>query len=171
VTHGHNTYARDGISVMRAPDLGKYIGRELLLLTMSTLLQLPRFMDVRLDRKAFLNAFYITDEEGVRHQLEDWELGPGHAPGGVDHPTPAGVQETNPAPHYNNYSRAQKIAEWAAHEQAHERTLPLAVVARSGTAEGEVSNFPMLLASQCLVASPFYYCYYFILVLTLHLQR
>ncbi|KAJ7104660.1 hypothetical protein C8R44DRAFT_333764 [Mycena epipterygia] len=71
-TYGHNTYVRDGLSLMGARELGTYVARELLLATIGVLLQLPQSMDFCLDRRTFIEAFRSTDEDGNPIVIEDY---------------------------------------------------------------------------------------------------
>lgn len=145
---GHNSYARDGISLMHARDLAKYYGRSLVTIAVNGLHAFPDWMHATLDRDAFLKCFHFTDENGERFHLEDWPLGPGHGPGGEAHQRPDGMEETDPPPLHNNYLRAAAIGRWDQHVERHRLSVPVANLVESTAQGGDAINKLVVYASK-----------------------
>ncbi|KAJ7026433.1 hypothetical protein C8F04DRAFT_1190497 [Mycena alexandri] len=124
----HATYARDGISIMPAEALMKLVSRDLLTVNVNVSLQMPEFMDVRVDRDAMLRAWSYTDEAGVRRTLDGWPLGPGHGPGGKTH------VEGSTAP-FGNDARARVIEQMESHRALTEHSIPLTRLAALATSK------------------------------------
>ena len=77
---GYTNYARDGTAIMQSPSLLRFFVRCLLLLCVFLCQQLPRFLEVGIDRKKFLESFSWRSPGAslrtARSVAEDWPLGP-----------------------------------------------------------------------------------------------
>ncbi|KAJ7212440.1 hypothetical protein C8J57DRAFT_1733078 [Mycena rebaudengoi] len=126
---GHNTYVRDGLSIITHNSFGNWFVHENLQLVVGQTHQAPKGLKLVVDKSQFLGSFHWVDEDGNSQTATDWLLGPGNGPGGELYPRPPDVPEDAPTPAYGNFPREAAIKRWEAHEKMHLPTIDVAQIA------------------------------------------